>query len=115
MMPGMNPRKMQQMMKRMGIQQQDIEAIEVIIRTPDKNLIIANPSVAKVNMMGQESFQISGEVHVEEKEQESTEISEEDVKTVMEQAQVDEDKAKAALEASNGDIAEAILSLQEAE
>ena len=71
-------------MKQLGIQQVEIPAIEVIIRTDKKNIIISNPSVAKVNMMGQENFQISGDVHEEELSS-VPEISEEDVGTVMEQ------------------------------
>ena len=111
MFPGMNPRKMQQMMKRMGIQQVDIPATEVIIRTEDKEIVITEPSVAKVNMMGQETFQISGNIHEKEASSEP-EISEDDVKTVVEQANVSEEEAKKALEESNGDIAAAILSLK---
>ena len=60
MFPGMNPRKMQQMMKKMGIQQQEIDAQEVIIKTKDKQLIFSQPQVSKVNMMGQDTFQIIG-------------------------------------------------------
>lgn len=112
MFPGINPRKMQQMMKQMGIQQVDIPAVEVIIRTEDREIIIQNPSVAKVNMMGQETFQISGNVEERSLERSIT-ISEDDVKTVMQQAHVDEKKAKAALEKANGDLAEAIMSLSE--
>ena len=111
MFPGMNPRKMQQMMKQMGIQQQEIDATEVIIKTNDKELIIKNPSVAKVNMMGQETFQISGEIH-EREISTAPSISQEDIQTVMEQASVDETTAKKAIEDSNGDLADAILSLQ---
>ena len=40
-------------------------------------------------------------------------ISEEDIKLVMEQAGVDYDSAKKALEETKGDLAEAILKLQE--
>ncbi|MBI2112287.1 nascent polypeptide-associated complex protein [Candidatus Woesearchaeota archaeon] len=110
MFPGMNQRKVQQMMKQMGIQQVDIPATEVIIRTEDKEIIISNPSVAKVNMMGQETFQISGQV--EERDlSTSPEISEEDIKTVMDQAHVSEEKARQAIEEANGDLAEAIINL----
>ena len=112
MMPGMNPRKVQQMMKQMGIQQVDVPATEVIIKTEEKEIIITNPSVQKVNMMGNENFQISGDI--EERELSTTpEISEEDVKTVMEQANVSEAEAKSALEESEGDLAEAIMKLKE--
>jgi len=111
-MPGMNPRKMQQMMKKMGIAQVEIDATEVIIRCPDKEIIIQNPQVSKVNAMGQETFQIVGE-QVERALSTEAEINEDDIKTVMEQSNVDEDKAKDALEKSKGDIAEAIIGLQE--
>ena len=111
MIPGMNPRKMNQMMKKMGIQQTEIDAIEVIIRTPEKELIIPNPQVSKVNMMGQETIQIVGDIH--ERELVTTpEISEDDVKTVMEQAGVSEEQAKEAIEQNKGDLAAAIMSFQ---
>lgn len=111
MFPGMNPRKMQQMMKRMGIKQVDIPATEVIIKTEDKEIVITEPSVAKVNMMGQETFQISGNVH-EREAASGPDISEDDVKTVAGQANVSHEQAKKALEENNGDIAAAILSLK---
>jgi len=105
---------MQQMMKQLGIQQVDIPAKEVIIKMEDKEIVISNPSVAKVNMMGQETFQISGEV--EERELSTTpDISQEDVKTVMEQAHVSEQEARKAIEDANGDLAEAIITLQKSE
>lgn len=107
----MNPRKMQQMMKQLGIQQVDIPATEVIIRTKDKDIIVANPSVAKVNMMGQETFQITGTVQ-EQPRSALPEISEEDVQTVVEQTGADEDIARDALEDAHGDLAQAILALK---
>lgn len=111
MIPGIDPRMMKQAMKRMGIQQQDIDATEVIIKTPDKEIVITEPQVAKINMMGQETFQVSGNIHERERTSE-VEISDDDIKTVMGQAKVSKEKAKAALEETNGDIAEAILKLQ---
>ncbi len=112
MMPGLNPRKMQQMMKQLGIQQVDIPATEVIIRTANKVIIITSPSVAKVNMMGQETFQISGEI--EERSLSSTpDISEEDVQAVMDQAGVNQTTARTAIEKHHGDLAEAIMDLTE--
>lgn len=110
----MNPRKMQQAMRKMGIQQQDIEAKEVIIRCEDKEIVIENPQVAKVNMMGQETFQIVG-TPVERQLSSTPEIDEDDIKTVMDQANCDEETAKKQLQETEGDIAKAILSLQEAE
>ena len=108
----MNPRKMQQMMRKMGISQNEIEATEVVIKTPDKDIVISNPQVSKVNMMGQETFQVVGEI--EERERSITpEINEDDIKTVAQQANVSEEEARSALENSKGDLAKAIMDLKE--
>jgi len=108
-MRGLNPKMMQQAMKKMGVQQQEIEASEVIIKTSDKTLVISNPNVMKVNMMGQESFQITGEVS---EQRYGIDISEDDINTVVEQANVSKEEASGALEETDGDIAEAILKFQ---
>ena len=106
----MNPRKIQAMMKQLGVKQEEIDAEEVIIKCHDKELIIKNPNVQKVNMMGQESLQITGDI--EERSLEETEkFSEEDVKLVVEQANCSEKKARESLEKNNGDIAKTILEL----
>ena len=111
MMPGMNPRMMKQAMKRMGMAQEDIDATEVIIKCPDKEIIISNPSVAKIKAMGTEQYTVSGEV--EERElSTAAEINEDDIKTVMEQTNVDEAAAKEAIEKAEGDLAKAIIDLQ---
>jgi len=112
MFPGMNPRKMQQMMKKMGIAQQEIEATEVIIKCPDKELVISEPNVSKVNMMGQQTLQVVGEIQ-ERPLSTKPDISEDDIKTVVEQANCSEEEAKKAIEECNGDLAEAILSLKD--
>jgi len=109
MMPGMNPRMMKHAMKRLGIQQVEIPAIEVIIKTEDKDIIITNPQVSKVNMMGQETFQVVGDITERERE---VEISEDDVKTVAEQSGVDESKAREVIKKHNGDLAAAIIELK---
>lgn len=108
MIPGMNPRKMQQMMKKMGIQQTEIDAQEVIIRCADKEIIVHQPQVSKVNMMGQETLQIVGEL---EERPLGIAISDEDVETVAEQAGVSLEVAREALESTGGDLAQAILQL----
>ena len=108
MMPGMNPKQMQKMMQRLGMRQEEIDAFEVIIKKKDgSSLIVKEPNVIKVDMMGQKTLQITGDI-VEE----SFIISKEDIKTVAEQAGVSEDKAKGALEKCNGDLAEAIIDLK---
>ncbi|MCH8329481.1 MAG: nascent polypeptide-associated complex protein [Nanoarchaeota archaeon] len=112
MIPGMNPRDVQRAMKRMGIKQEEIDATEVIIKTSDKEIIINNPQVSKVNMMGQETFQISGQIE-EHALSSEPEINEEDIQTVMEQASVTEEQAKEAIEKNDNDLAKAIMALKE--
>jgi nascent polypeptide-associated complex subunit alpha len=111
MIPGINPKKMQAMMKQMGMSQDEIDANRVIIETDDGNIIINEPSVVKINMQGQESFQITGEVSEEEVEEEVEDNNEEDLKTIMEKTDCTQEEAKKALEESNNDLTEAILSL----
>ena len=64
MIPGMNKKQMKQMerqMKKMGMKMEDLPgALEVIIRFEDKELIIDEPSVSLMNVMGQETYQIEG-------------------------------------------------------
>ena len=103
-----NPRQMQKMMQRLGMQQQEIDAKQVIIRTSDKEIIFTNPNVSKVNAMGQETWQIIG--NSEERLLEN--FSTDDVKTVMEQTGADERMSSKALTESKGDLAEAILKLK---
>ena len=116
MFPGVDERAMKAAMKKLGVQQQQVDAEEVIIRLKGgaTELVIANPSVAKVTMMSQETFQISGEYS--ERPQKALQqqlFSDEDVKTVVEQAGASEAEAKAALAKVDGDIAAAILLLEE--
>lgn len=110
MFPGMNPRKMQQMMKQLGVKQEEIPAVEVIIKTEDKELIFHSPQVSKVNMMGQETYQIVGKA-IEKELSTTPEINEDDIKTVADQANVSLEQAKETLEKHNGDLAAAILEL----
>ena len=108
-MLGMNPKDLAKAMKKMGNKQEEIEAEEVIIKCADKDIIVKNPHVVRINAMGQDSLQISGEII----EQEAVvQISDEDVQTVASQANVSEEDAKKALEENNGDLAQAIMSLQ---
>ena len=108
MFPGMNPKDLQKVMKKMGIKQEEIDAHEVIIKCADKDLIIRNPHVSKVNAMGQETLQIIGDIE----EVPAEKFTPADIKTVAEQAHVSEAVARKALEDNNGDLAQAILSLQ---
>ena len=60
-----NPKQMEKLAKRMGIQTHAIDATEVIIKTEKTQIIIKHPQVSKINLMGQETFQIIGKVEEE--------------------------------------------------
>ncbi|NHW89169.1 MAG: nascent polypeptide-associated complex protein [Archaeoglobi archaeon] len=105
----MNAKQMKKMMKQMGIEMEEIDAKEVIIKTSSEEIVFKNPSVTKISAKGIETFQIMGSYEVIKL---APQISEEDVKLVMEQAKVDEETARKALIEANGDIAEAIMKLQ---
>ncbi|MDE1855855.1 MAG: nascent polypeptide-associated complex protein [Candidatus Micrarchaeota archaeon] len=110
-MPNIDPKTLKTMMSRMGIKSNEIPAMRVIIEGADKDIVIENPQVISIEAQGTVSFQVSGDVSEREKNV-KIEISDDDVKTVQEQANVSAEKAREALEASNGDIAEAIMSLK---
>ena len=103
MMPGMDMKKLKKMMKDM----ENIPAERVIIEGP-KKIVIENPQVVKINMMGQETFQIIGEAH----EVEDKLYSEEDVNMIMEQTGRSEEEIVKTLEKNDGDIAKTILELK---
>lgn len=115
MFPGLDPKKMQGIMKKMGIAQQEIPANRVIIEKDDGNIVINDPSVIKINMQGQTNFQVSGDVSEEANSREDTSekplgVLDEDVATVVEKTGCKPEQAKAELEKTD-DIAEAIINL----
>ncbi|MBI2655463.1 nascent polypeptide-associated complex protein [Candidatus Woesearchaeota archaeon] len=111
MFPGLSQREVQKAMKKLGIKQEEIDAELVIIKTHDKDFIIRNPQVSRVNMMGQETFQVVGSIEEAEKDSKA-EINEDDITTVMDQTSCTREEAVEAIEESNGNLAEAILKLQ---
>ena len=113
MIPGMNSRQLKQAMKKMGMQQENLDAQEVIIRLPDRDIIITDADVAKVNMMGQETFQIAGGNISESVRDATPDIDEEDIQTVMEATSATYDEVKETIIRTQGDLAEAILELKE--
>jgi len=82
---------------------------EVIIKTSDKEMHIKDASVSEVNAQGQRVFQVMGDV--EEVEVEKEAFNEEDILLVQQQANVTREKAMAALEETEGEVARAILKL----
>ena len=103
MFPGINPKQMQKVMQQLNVKQENIDASEVIIKGK-KNYIIRNPEVTKVNMMGQEMLQVAGKLE--------DYVNEDDIKLVMEQADVSREKALEALNENDNDLVATILSLK---
>lgn len=109
MFGGVNPAQMKGMMKKMGISQVELPVRRVVFEMEDGNLIVENPSVMRIKMQGQESFQVSGDVVEESLES----FSDEDVEMVVGQTGKSADVVREALEKSAGDIAEAIINLKD--
>ena len=108
MFGGLDPKKMQAMMRQMGIKQEEIDASKVVIEKNDGGkIVIENPQVMKVVMSGQESWQISGDAHEESGEG----FSDEDVKLVIEKTGKSERDVRKVLEECGGEVAEAIVAL----
>jgi len=110
MMPGrINPRQMNQMMKRLGINVKEIENVEkVIIQTNDKEYIFENADVTIMDAQGQKTYQVTGNPIINDRKED---FREEDIKLIMEQTGKSKEVAKKALEETKGDIAEAIMKL----
>ena len=106
----MDNRNTRRMMDRLGINMKEISNVEeVIIKTPDKEMHITNASMSEVNAQGQRVFQVMGDV--EEVEVERKTFSEEDVLLVQQQTGATKERAMAALEETDGEVARAILKL----
>ena len=114
-MRGINERQMRQAMKKMGITNRNIDDVtEVIIRTPTKEIVITNAEVSVMTMQGVDTYQVSGTAteRAPGQQSESTvSFPEEDIELVMSQANCDRNKAIIALEACDGQPAEAILKI----
>jgi len=110
MLPGnINPRQMKAMMKKLGMQVEQIEdVISIVIKTPKGNYIFDAAEVTAMTMQGTTTYQIIGEPRFEEA---APDIPKEDVAMVAAQANVSEEQAKEALVTTKGDIAEAIMLL----
>ena len=114
---------MESMMK--DIQSEELKGVtEVIIRFPNKELIVSPVEVSSIVMPGSEGslYQVTGETREKlimgdsppsaaEVEKGTVEIKEEDIKMVSEQTNSSLEEAEAALKETNGDLAEAIMKL----
>ncbi len=117
---GMSPKKMKGMLKNMGINIEELENVsEVVIRMPDKEIVISNASVAIMDSHGTRSYQISGDeaerapsgVAPQTLAEPPIEIPDEDVRLVASQTGANLPEAKAALQEAKGDLAAAIIKL----
>ncbi len=95
-----NPNQLKKLMSQMNMRPVEAERVEII--SGSKKLVINNPEVTSMKVMGEEVYQVKG--HAEE----FSENASEDVELVASQAGVGFDEAKKALEDSNGDLVAAI-------
>ena len=124
---GLDPRKMQQMMKQMGIDVDELDAEEVVITKSDgEQLVFDNPDITVMDARGQETYQVVGEPETREAgsggasavesgesgDSGASEIPDADVEIVAQRAGATEDDAREALEATDGDLAAAVERLE---
>ncbi len=111
-MSRVSSRRARRMMKQMGLKMAQLGDIErVIMQGPKREIVIEGPAVSHINMQGQSMYQVVGGTVTENAVEGGVEIPEEDVLLVAQQAGVSMEKAKAALEDAEGDLARAILIL----
>lgn len=118
-------RTMERQMRRMGVDFQQLDAVtEVLIRFPDRELVLTEPQVVTMQGQGDNVYQIIGQAEersltvsseAEEGAPKAVAItfSEEDVQLVANQANVSEEEAREALRAAEGNLARAIIALTE--
>jgi nascent polypeptide-associated complex subunit alpha len=124
---GLDPRKMQQMMKQMGIDVDELDAEEVVITKSDgEQLVFDDPDITVMDARGQETYQVVGEPESREAgsggasavesgesgDSGASEIPDADVEIVAQRASATEDDAREALEATDGDLAAAVERLE---
>ena len=110
MFPGkVNPKKMKQMMNKLGMEMQPIEDVRRIeITTGQGTYVFEQADVVAMTMQGVTTYQITGEPRFEEA---APAVPDGDVELVMEQTKASEEKVRKTLAETKGDIAEAILRL----
>jgi nascent polypeptide-associated complex subunit alpha len=107
-----NSRRARRMMKQMGLKMDELSDIErVIMQGRKREIVIEGPAVTAINMQGQKMYQVAGGTVTEKALEAKVEIPEEDVLLVAQQANVSMERARAALEDAEGDLAKAILFL----
>ena len=97
-------KQVENIMKKMNLNLEEIKSKRVIIESEEKKTIIKNPQVMIAKMMGKDVYQITGDV---------IDISEEDIKTVMEKTGKPKETVLDKLEELNSDLAKAIMELKD--
>ena len=124
-MTRMDSRRARRMMKQMGMNMDELGDIKrVILQSDNKEVVIEGPQVTSINVQGTKMYQVAGGRETERKiqaagaveaapvEEEPLVLPEEDILLVAQQANVSIEKARVALENSDGDLAQAIIKLQ---
>ena len=124
-MTRMDSRKARRMMKQMGMNMNELTFVKrVIIQGDDKEIVLEGPQVTSINVQGTKMYQVAGGTETERKPQKGVAapdsepekaelvIPEEDILLVAQQANVSVDRARVALEESEGDLAQAIIKIQ---
>ncbi len=127
MIPGgpRNSREMAQMMRRLGLTSEPVPDVEeVIVRTRTKEHVFERPEVTVLTVQGVRSYQVVGQPVVRPRGAAAAPAGgvpaapvapagppEEDVRLVMEQANVPREEAVEALFQAKGEPAEAILKI----
>jgi len=131
MLPGgaRNQRQMEQMMRRLGMTTEEVPGVEeVIVRTKTKEHVFRSPEVTILNVQGTRTYQIVGAPEIRARTAAAPSATggagaappvpaapagppEEDIRLVMDQANVSHEEAVEALLQSHGEPAEAILRL----
>ena len=122
---GLDPRKMEQMMKQMGIDMDELDAREVIIRLEETELVFENPEVTRMDARGEQTYQVMGDPKERETgaggagadadtetADESAAFDDQDVEIVVQRTGVSEDAAREALAENDGDLAAAVADLE---
>ena len=102
MIPNIDPKKMQAMLRQMGIEMEELEGVKRVIfeKENGEKLVIDKPEVVKTTAKGRSSYQISGN---------EFSISNDDIEMVVSQVGISKSEALELLISSHGDIAEAIM------
>jgi nascent polypeptide-associated complex subunit alpha len=125
MIPGgpRNARQMEQMMRRLGMTTEPVPDVEeVIVRTRSNEHVFKRPEVTVLTVQGVRTYQVVGQPTVRPRSAApgpeapaggpaSTGPPEEDVRLVMDQANVSREEAVEALFQAKGEPAEAIMKI----